>query len=62
MRANYFGTWNTRKKYLLQRLHERKVMEKLKDRRFEEYQERIKKMEQKELDDLTNSRNGGGRL
>jgi flagellar protein FliJ len=46
---------------LLQRLHERKIMEKLKDRRFVEYKERIARIEQKELDDLTNARMAGGR-
>ncbi len=47
---------------LLQRLHERKIMEKLKDKRFEEYKERLARMEQKELDHLTNARHAiGGR-
>ena len=46
---------------LLQRLHDRKIMEKLKDRRLQEYMERMASLEQKELDDLTNSRIAGGR-
>jgi flagellar FliJ protein len=46
---------------LLQRLHDRKIMEKLKDRRLQEYMEHLARLEQKELDDLTNSRRAGGR-
>lgn len=46
---------------LLQRLHERKIMEKLKDRRLQEYRERIATFEQKELDDLANARSYGSR-
>ena len=45
---------------LLVCLHERKIMEKLKDRRLEEYKEWMARFEQKELDDLTNARVGLG--
>lgn len=55
-------TLEEKEELLLQSLHERKVMEKLKDKRFEEYKERLARFEQKELDDLTNSRQAvGGR-
>jgi flagellar protein FliJ len=46
---------------LIEKLHERKIMDKLKERRFEEYKVRIAMLEQKELDDLTSARMGGGR-
>jgi flagellar FliJ protein len=41
---------------LLERLHDRKIIEKLKERRQQEYLERLARLEQKELDDLNNSR------
>jgi flagellar FliJ protein len=41
---------------LLDRLHDRKIIEKLKERRKQEYVERLARIEQKELDDLNNSR------
>lgn len=41
---------------LVERLHERKIIEKLKERREQEYKERMARLEQKELDDMTNSR------
>lgn len=41
---------------LTERMHERKIMQNLKDKRLEEYQEEIKRIEQIELDDLVNSR------
>jgi flagellar FliJ protein len=46
---------------LLERLHDRKIMEKLKEKRLEEYKVKLAEMEQKELDDLTNARTAGGR-
>jgi len=41
---------------LLERLHDRKIIEKLKERRRIEYNERLARLEQKELDDLNSSR------
>lgn len=46
----------TKQEQLVERLHERKIIEKLKERREQEYKERIARLEQKELDDMTNSR------
>lgn len=41
---------------LMERLHDRKIIEKLKERRHQEYREKLARLEQKEVDDLNNSR------
>jgi flagellar FliJ protein len=46
---------------LLQCLADRKTMDKLKEKRLEEYKARLALLEQKELDDLTNARWARGR-
>jgi len=50
------GAMEAKQEALVERLHERKIIEKLKERRHQEYRERLAKLEQKENDDLNNSR------
>jgi flagellar protein FliJ len=45
-----------RQEVLTEKLHERKIMDKLKEKKFEEYKETIAKLEQKEMDDITSAR------
>lgn len=45
-----------RQEILLSRLHERKIMEKLKEKKFEEYKVLMAQMEMREMDDLVNVR------
>jgi flagellar protein FliJ len=46
----------TKQEKLIEKLHERKIIEKLKERRQQEYRDRLARLEQKEVDDLNNSR------
>jgi flagellar FliJ protein len=43
---------------LVKRLNDRKAMDKLKERRFEEYKEQLERLERSEMDDLTSVRAG----